>query len=80
MILENYFFKKNVTRTMKLTFKNIAITLGIAAGAAAAAVITTKSMNKSNALGEKKSEETKEELATPPKDQNKELEEDILYV
>lgn len=65
---------------MKLSLKNIAITLGIAAGAAAAAVITTLSVNKSNTLAEKKSEADKEELTTPLNEQNDELEEDILYV
>lgn len=80
MILVNYFSTNYVINSMKLSLKNIAIALGIAAGAAAAAVITTKSVNKLNSLDEKKSEENKEEVSTSLNEPNDELEDDILYV
>lgn len=65
---------------MKLSFKNIAITLGIAAGAAAAAVITTISVNKPATLFSKKTEADKEELKDSTNSDKEALEDDILYV
>jgi hypothetical protein len=60
---------------MKLSFKNIALALGIAAGAAVTAVITTKNIN---LLSDKTSSKNDDKLMD---DKNgDEQEEDILYV
>jgi len=64
---------------MKLSFKNIAIALGIAAGATAAAVITTKTVNKPKTLLAKKTDK-KEGLKKPDADTAVIQEDDILYV
>ena len=65
---------------MKISFKNIAIALGVAAGATAAAVITTKTVNKQNTLLSKKSEDNVESVKETQSDELNENEDDILYV
>jgi hypothetical protein len=61
---------------MKLNFKNIALALGIAAGAAVTAVITTKN---TNILSDKTSSKNKDKSAEDNKDKGGQ-DEDILYV
>ena len=65
---------------MKLSLKNIAITLGIVAGAAVAAVITTKTVKKPNAISSKRSNVKEEGLSETNNDQLESQEQDILYV
>jgi len=61
---------------MKLSFKNIALALGIAAGAAVTAVITTKNIN---LLSDKTSSKNDDKLIDDNK-VNDEQDEDILYI
>ena len=61
---------------MKLSLKNIAITMGLAAGAAIAAVITTKTVKKSNALSSRKPETKQENVRVD----SEESDEEVLYV
>ncbi|MDH5366871.1 MAG: hypothetical protein OEW67_07785 [Cyclobacteriaceae bacterium] len=65
---------------MKLSFKNIAITLGIATGALVAAVITSKNIKNPSTLIAKKSDTKEGNLKDSKIDNSEELEEDILYV
>ena len=62
--------------SMKLSFKNIALALGIAAGAAVTAVITTKN---TNLLSDKTSSKN-EDKSGDDKKVNDTQEEDILYI
>ena len=65
---------------MKISFKNIAIAIGIVAGATAAAVITTKTVNMPKTLFSKKSDTEKEGLIEPNSEETGIQEEDILYI
>ena len=76
MIYVNTINEMIVIRDMKLSFKNIALALGIAAGAAVTAVITTKNIN---LLSDKISSKNDDKL-TDDKKTNDGQDEDILYV
>ena len=62
---------------MRISIKNIAITLGVAAGAAAAAVLTTKKAAPQLA---KKLIPASEKVSESVSNANEEKEQDILYV
>ena len=61
---------------MKISAKNIAITLGVAAGAAVAAVLTTKKLNHEEGT----KPELKQDKVTLEKAEVVEEQDDILYV
>lgn len=65
-----------VKNNMKLNLKNIALALGIAAGAAVTAVITTKNVN---LLSDKTSSKNDDKITDDNKAKD-EQDEDILYV
>ncbi|MDH5474965.1 MAG: hypothetical protein OEX22_04680 [Cyclobacteriaceae bacterium] len=76
----NYFNETLVKEDMKLSLKNIAITLGIVAGATVAAVITSKNVKKPSTLFANNTDAKEEEMKEANIDQPEDIEEDILYV
>ncbi len=76
MICVNKILRTTVSISMKLSFKNIALALGIVAGAAVTAVITTKNIN---SLSDKTSSKNRDKSVDDDKVID-ERDEDILYV
>ena len=64
---------------MKLSLKNVAITLGIAAGAVLAAAITTKS-SKNNNLFTKRKKDVQKGLVADNHPNVEDIEEENLYI
>lgn len=79
-ICVNKFLNIDVRYSMRLSLKNIAITLGIAAGAAIAAVVTTKS-TKNNTLFTKKKNDVEKDLVVDTRSNEESTnEEEVLYI
>ena len=76
----NYFDETTVKEVMKLSFKNIAITLGVVAGAAVAAVITSINVKEPSTLFANNTDAKEEKMKEANIDQPEDIEEDILYV